>query len=438
MGRQPGGIYRNRQDKLRYKYTFPNGAPRVWDEFVPTPDDGSPLDEAWADLFLAAFRRKVKGGWDPRKETSPESGVLTVGEYVMKWIKGQTYEDASRDVLRMERHLLPSMLAQMPIKDVRPRHCLGYVRWLIARPSEQGGTLAARSVRTMAACVQRAFSQAVRDELIAVSPWNLPPNTLPAIEDKVLGARDTWLFTVEEVLALCYSPKIDADRRAMWLVLFLCGCRAGELVAIRVKDWHHTKEPLGALSINKARSALHKTIKSTKSKAPRLVPVHPTLAEGLSLWTEGGLANQLGREATGDDLLFPSPRTGKERCGNSIRKALNADLKTLGYRPRRAHDTRRTHISLLVDAGADREIVKVWTHGKRKDVFSGYTTESWSTFCREMLKLKFTKPEASAISNAIEVKGVIGKMLNLQKEGFEAGDEIRTHDLHLGKVTLYR
>lgn len=403
MGRQPGGIYRNRQGTLRYKYTFKSGDPRVWDKAVPAPDDGSPLDEEWGDIFISAFRRKVKAGWDPRQEHNLPTQSTTVGEYITNWIKAQTYEDATRDAQRLVYHLLPSALAQMPITEVKPRHCLAYVQWLKARPSRRGGTLAPRTIRTIAQTVQRALSQAVRDEIISVSPWNLPPNALPGIEDKELGARDTWIFTYKEVQALSYSKNLNEDRRAMWATLFLGCCRTGELVALRVKDWDRNKEPLGSLSINKSRSALHKRIKSTKTKRPRLVPVHPALQEILESWVSDGLARQLGRQATPEDLLFPSPATGEERAGNSILKLLHSDLSTLGYRSRRAHDTRRTHISMLVDSGASKDIYVVWTHGKKKDVLSGYTTESWKTFCREMLKLEFGRPQ-SAIGNAISIK----------------------------------
>ena len=357
MGRKrTGSVYRNRHNKLRYKYQLPDGT--VWDRDVPAPQDGGPLDEAWGERWLALFRAQVEGGFDPRpvaKEVEP-SKEQTVGEYVTAWVKTQTYEDARRDERRLELHLAPSPLAEVLLTQAKPRHCLDYVKWLIARPSAEGGTLAPRSIRTIANVVQRGLAQAVRDELIITTPWNLPPKAIPAKADKEIGAREGWVFSMAEVQALCYSRAIPEDRRAIYATLFLGCCRTGELAALRVKDWDRTRAPLTSLAITKSRSQTRRAVKGTKTEVSRHVPVHPALAAILAEWVLSGLPRLLKRSVTPDDLLFPSKQTGIERAQPSIHGSLQVDLDKLDLRGRRAHDARRTHISLLVDAGARREV----------------------------------------------------------------------------------
>lgn len=429
MGRKrTGSVYPNGQGVLRYKYILPDGF--VWDKKVPPDPSGGPLDAEWGELYLASFRRQVEGGWDPRTaeefkkkdaDVAP-SPTQTVGEYVMNWARAQTYDNAAIDARRLEHHLLPSPLAALKLSEVKPRHCLAYVAWLKAHPSLDGGSLANRTVRLICGCVHRALDQAVRDELIATTPWNLPPKALPAPTDKNLGARQGWVFTLPEVQALCFDPRITQEHRAIFATLFLGGCRTGELVALRLRDWDRTLEPLGAITIDKARSHIKRTIKDTKTHAVRRVPVHPALAAILGEWVLSGLPKLLKRPARPDDILFPSTKTGKERTQIGMYCAVQRDIKKLGLRQRRAHDTRRTHISMLVDAGARREVFSVWTHGQRGDVVSNYTSAAWKTYCDEILKLDFSRPIEqravvnSAINNAIRETSDDVKVLELEAE----------------------
>jgi integrase len=430
MGRKRTGfVYRNKANTLRFRYPLPDGF--LWDQEVPPTQDGGPLDETWGERVLAIFRGRVEGGWDPRTiEAQPiPAAPQTIGEYVMAWIKTQTYEDARIDARRLVLHFLPAPLAQLRLTEARPRHCLDYVRWLLARPSAEGGTLAPRTIRTIANVVQRGLAQAVRDELLAVTPWNLPPKAIPARTDKHLGEREGWVFTMAEVQALCYSRVIPEDRRAIYATLFLGCCRTGEVSALRVEDWDRARAPLGALAINKSRSQTRRAVKGTKTEVSRHVPVHPALAALLAEWVLSGLPKLLGRPATPEDLLFPSKQTGRERAQTSIHGSLQVDLDKLDMRGRRAHDARRTHISLLVDAGARREVFSVWTHGRKGDVVSSYTSAAWSTFCAEMMRLEFgrlTEQRAVAgedkiIYKMIEVDGAGPKSL----KGFVEGGEPR-------------
>jgi integrase len=70
------------------------------------------------------------------------------------------------------------------------------------------------------------------------------------------------------------------------------------------------------------------------------------------------------------------------------RKRLVRDLAALGLRHRRAHDLRRTGISIAQDDGADRAILRWATHAPPREVFDLYTSHAWATLCREVAKLR--------------------------------------------------
>src|SRR5689334_17371989 len=85
------------------------------------------------------------------------------------------------------------------------------------------------------------------------------------------------------------------------------------------------------------------------TKAVFEVPVHPTLAKMLASWKLTGRAKRMGRTPTQDDLIPTINNTHRD-----VRKALedfHEDLERLGLQKRRHYDSRRTFISLAMEAG---------------------------------------------------------------------------------------
>ncbi len=69
------------------------------------------------------------------------------------------------------------------------------------------------------------------------------------------------------------------------------------------------------------------------------------------------------------------------------------DDATLGMRPRRGHDLRRTFITLAQTDGANRDALQCVTHGPRGDIVSLYTTFPWPALCAAVAVLKVPKVE---------------------------------------------
>lgn len=383
---------------------------RKWATPCPPRADGAVITRAHARHVALTLQCDYDAGrWDPEavaqeaapklaEPSAPAAEPVTVLAYARTWIKTQRYGSADKDRRRIEFYLAAAPLAEMPIAEVRPRHVLTFIHWLQDRPSARGGTLSARSVRNVYDVVRRALASAVIEDLIVSSPCAPLSNALPTLEDKHPGARETWLFTREEVEQLISDEQLLPDRRVTYAILFLTGCRWGELAALRWRDWNPDAKPLGRLTISRAIEPLTKREKSTKTGAVKRVPVHPVLAEVLAAWKARGWSAIFGREPTMDDFVLPSRRMTARGVDNGNRY-LHEDCAKLKLTPRHVHCTRRTFISLAQDDGGEAAKLKWVTHAPPKAVFDQYTTLQWKTLCAEIAKLeiKLRRPAGAVV-----------------------------------------
>jgi hypothetical protein len=122
----------------------------------------------------------------------------------------------------------------------------------------------------------------------------------------------------------------------------------------------------------------------------------------LAEWKRAGWPSEFGGEPGADDLVVPMPSTargeaGRMRTPQGSLKRFHQDLEVLGLRLRRAHDLRRTMISLARSDGANKDILRRATHKPPKEVLEGYTTFEWDVLCREVEKLKIRRAERGQI-----------------------------------------
>lgn len=287
----------------------------------------------------------------------------------------------------MGRYIAPSSLGDAVLSEVTPRQIAAWLKELRGMPSRFGGTLAPNTVRGVYQVLSKMFLSAVFEELITVSPCQLPPGHLPPARDKVPGARNGWRYEREEVVRLISSGKVPLDRRVLYAILFLAGLRRGEAIALRWSDVDREQRPLGCLTVSRSfdRAGAEK---GTKTGAVRKVPIHPTLAAVLAEWRLGGWERFYGRRPLPGDLILPT-RSGGHRDGKNVHTQLGQDAERLGIRRRRVHGARHTFISLLIDDGARADLVAKITHTKvERSAFDAYRNEAWSTLCAEVAKLR--------------------------------------------------
>ena len=245
----------------------------------------------------------------------------------------------------------------------------------------RGGVLASRTIRGIYFLTRQLFTHALLQELIPGNPIIVGRGVLPKKADKDPGWRKGAIFTRAEVETLISSEKVPFHRRVVYAISFLTGLRPGQVYELRWGDYEPEFEPLGRMSSSRSWNSKSKRVKSTKTGVDHLVPVHPVLAKVLAEWKLHGWPARHGRPSNGERPHRPEHR----RAGTAtVRRSLMdflEDLDHLDLRRRRQYDARRTFMSLALDDGASKDVVRWITHPRPADVFDLYVTASWKALC---------------------------------------------------------
>ena len=323
----------------------------------------------------------------PPPAEEPLSEAVTVLAYARRWVAKQTYESAPKDKANIEIYLAPAPIASMLLSELKAKHILAHIQWLKAKPSNRGGTLAPRTVRSAYDVLRRSLDAAVIDELLPSNPCAPVRGKLPSIEDKDPSKRQDWLYGRDEIVRLISDPRVQEVRRVSYALQFLTGLRVGELAVLRFKDYDPAMKPLARLTISRAVKSVSKREAQTKTSAVKLVPVHPALAPLLDAWKATGWKEYMGRDPEPGDLIVPN-QFGEIRNTNRHNRDLGRDCKRLGIVHRHQHAMRHTFITHVQDDGADGQVIRWITHAPPRSAFDSYTRGQWLRLCAEIVKLK--------------------------------------------------
>ena len=365
--------------------------------------------EKEAAQYRKGMQRKVAD-----KKTKLASGkpvTDTVEKFAKVWLEERRKADLDfkNDESRLRIHVLP-VLGKMALADVRPRHIADLVKgWRFETK------LAQRTVYNIYSVVSALFRDAAIAGEIDSSPCILTDDQLGPLEDADPEWRDGAVFTRDEAETLISDERIPFDRRMVYAFGLLAGMRPGEVSATRWSAYDPSWEPLGKLTVGKAYNSRKNAIKGTKTKAVRKVPVHPTLAAMLAEWKLHGWEAMMGRKPTPEDLILPLPPKAaaarRSREGDACRSNdysgklwRDHDMKMLqaeGWRYREPYATKATFITLVIEDGANPEIIRLRvTHAKpRKNAFDGYDRgPHWVETCNEVAKLRLSRQSPAAVT----------------------------------------
>ena len=298
-------------------------------------------------------------------------GPETVASYGNKYIKKRKrrIKTGKDEETRLKKHVF-TRIGAMRLDEVKPRHMEELI-WGM----RENGELAPRTIIHTWGAICRMFKSAVKDELIPGTPCLLDKGVLPKNVDKYPSWRATAIYARSELEQLISDQRVPWARRVLYALKFLAGTRQEETALLKWEHHDASRQPLGCLTIAK-----------TKTGITRYVPIHPTLAAILAEWKLSGWRETYGRAPRSEDFIVPTSRLTARI--NNVSRDLHLDLDTLGFRHRRGHDMKRTHISLLNTDGARRDLRKLWTHGASSNILDVYTTIEWPVLCAEMSKLK--------------------------------------------------
>lgn len=409
MARPRDGIAFEQNGKLYCGLRTSDGKRKTWPvALLAPPPPGVELSLEWARIIS----RKLQDHYDKTGELpspvvartdEPQPSTLTMIDAARRWIATLPEAQSIDDGRRIEAYLSRAALGAIPLASVTSADLRAFVAWLLVQPSKRGGTLAPRTVRNAFDVVRRMLSWASSEDvrLIDRSPCTDTPSNLPAIEDKHREFRANAIFSRAEALALVTDERIPEDRRVLYALLLLTGCRVGEIAALRWRHWNTDAEPLSRLLVANSIERETREEKSTKTGVARQVPVHPSLARILHAWKRSGWLALFGREPTSDDFVIPS-RDGDARSTRHAHNKLQHDLQRLGFRPRRVHDFRRSLITFARDDGARSDVLKHVTHGtSRSAMMDVYSSLAWSTYCGEVSRLRFDLDGSGSVTGSV-------------------------------------
>ena len=288
-------------------------------QFKDNPRDPQNSAQHWLDQVTASV---ITGTY-----TDPRHAKMTVGEWSASWLKA--YEVNRVGTVRQARVHVKVILATFndrPLKDVRPSEVKS---WIVKLQQ----TYAPSTVYALHRRLSQIFSDAVHDGLVPRSPTSRRTSP-PAPKQR------PYVATTEQVWAL--HDALPEHFRPVVLLGAFVGLRAGEIVALRVRDVDFMR---GIVTPSIQYPGV--PLKTEMSKTP--IPIPQELALELnrvpSAWGSTNLVvGAFGRPVspTTIDVAF--------RVARATVTGLPAGF--------RVHDLRHYFASLLIAAGLDVKVVQ--------------------------------------------------------------------------------
>lgn len=383
---------------------YPDRKPNLWIRYsvdeetrakfgLPKREQREPAnvggDKTAAKQVLAARRRELRdGSWRPYVDGG--GAKLLVQHYAERWIEARKKAgivSVRDDEQRLEDYVLVR-IGKKPIDEVKRDDMKALVQWLMSLPKTKSTNrpMSPRMVHHVYWTAHNMFEEALREERILRNPCTLEvrPGELPKKKEADPRWRMNAIFTRAEIEILISDERVPLQRRVLYALTYFLYTRFGEAAGRTLRDYDPVAEPLGQMQVPTQYED-----EDTKTEVPRMVPVHPVLARILAEWFLEGFPRLFGRKPTPDDYIVPKLRGQGPQNVKRAWQNLQKDLRTLGLRPRRMHDLRRTAISLSLADGADKYLLKWVTHGPQKsDAFDLYNTPPWAALCKQVACMK--------------------------------------------------
>jgi integrase len=350
---------------------------------TPTPYKSTPANKEAARRYATVGQKKI----DERVQLLGASGPVTVKDYAEHWL-GESSRKALASWPDMNGHLRNHVLPRIGgvgMLNLRARHLRDLVREL--KLQIDAGKLSPKTVLNVVGTLRKMLHDAKFEEVIETAP-EIDPAELPQKVDKDPEWRELATYERAEVIAILTSEKIPPERRIQYAMKALAGLRHGEVAGARWRSYTPDLLPLGKLTIARTYQD-----KSTKTKVPRPVPVHPELARMLEAWRKLW-PEVYGDEPTPDDFIVPTRNRTPIDPDDAV-VAFKVDLDEIGlriqageHRDRGGHDLRAWFMSTAIEDGAEVAVLQRVTHTKKKDVVSGYTRLPWHVLCAAVAKLQ--------------------------------------------------
>jgi integrase len=339
-------------------------------------------DRRRADSLDGQRAKEVKAGtYHP---DAGKAGAFTLRQWFESWLvtrDGRSVKDEERWI---RRHVLTrARFAELQLADAKPADFADLVRELktSARSEKDPRPLSDKSISNVVGVLQAMLGDAHRADHCAANLLKMKRGTL---NREPARAKET--YTPGEVAVLIRNVAIPEEIRVLNALAFLTGMREGEVCGRRWRDLADDALPLWCLDVADQYGGA-----PLKTGRPRVVPVHPELAEILTAWASAGFELLTTRKPTPDDFIVPLV-TSRAKTAHHTRstfyKAFVRACKAVKVRPRSLHSTRHTFISMARRGGALKDRVEKITHNAKGDMVDRYTHFDWEPLCDAVLKIR--------------------------------------------------
>lgn len=292
--------------------------------------------------FENKSRKKMKRGfktaeeamaWEEEfKELSKKDVSKPFGVFYLNYendIKPRIKASTWRTKEYIVKYKILPYFKEMPLNSIKPIDILKWQNQLLQMKDENGKELSGTYLKTIQSQLSAIFNHAVRY-------YDL--DSSPVIKAGPIGtgsAREIKYWTREEYAQFIEIMKDDAKYYYAFEILYWCGLRVGEVLALVESDFdfiNHT------ISITKSYQVINGTDVITK---PKTINGIRTVTMPVSLCKQ--IEEHIGNNSKGD-RIFPYAR-------QRLYKELKKGITISGVADIRLHDLRHSHVSLLIHMG---------------------------------------------------------------------------------------
>ena len=218
------------------------------------------------------------------------------------------------------------------IRDIHPKDIIAWQNAMIKETTKNGKPYSPVYLKTLHNQFSAIFNHAVRF-------YNLKEN--PAAKVGNMGkakSREMLFWTRDEYQKFAFAVMDKPVSFYAFELLYWCGIRAGELLALTLADFDFEK---GTVSISKSYQRIGKRDVITEPKTPksnRVIKMPDFLTEEIQAYV---------KQLYGVDKharLFPITK-------NYLHREMTRGADKAGVKRIRIHDLRHSHISLLIEMG---------------------------------------------------------------------------------------
>lgn len=312
---------------------------------------GATLEESVAmrDSLKGALRQQNRPA---TYDESPQAELTTLADFCEWWIEqkadSRRLSTLSKYASVLGHHVLPH-IGHLPMQRMTRHDIMQWTKIMSTKEKSPGQLYSHEYVRSCWRVLKTLLKDAhawgyLHEDLTLRQD---PPSTHRKGRQEKKTLTSSELRRYLEVFRDTYP-----DRFAEVLTLAHTGMRPGELYALRWED-----VDLSGRCISVRRSVYRGEVNTTKTDAPREVPITSEVVEALEEHRRQQIANQhLGLR---EGIVFPAD-TGLWRYPSTIRKPMRIVARHLDEDQRVTPQVlRRTFITLLVASGID--LITIWS-----------------------------------------------------------------------------